>query len=349
VSGALRIRDPGLRSTLQDRGRTGWQRFGVPVSGALDQTALAAANLVAGNPSGMAAIELSPPGLAVEIEADAVRLTCAGRGATLLIERGGTADRIATLTSVTAVRGDRVRVVGLATAVGYLAVTGGFAVVPVLGSLSTYARAGQGSFGGLGGLGGRPLAAGDRLPLVLAAPPPGPESRGPPLDLGPSERLRVMPAADGGPFPADAIAAFLAASYSVSAAADRMGLRLDGESIRSRDADGALSVGIAPGAIQIPGDGRPILLLADRQTTGGYPSIAHVIAADLAAAGRLRPGDRVRFEAVDRAAAAAARRALAERLAAFASGIVRDGDRDAMEAALRNAPNLVSGVVSADE
>lgn len=315
----LRIIDPGFRTTVQDLGRTGWQRFGVPVSGALDATALRAANLMVGNAPDMAALEIALTGPVFEVAADGVRIAVAGSGMAIEVAgRGMVAAQhtVPPFCTATLARGERVRVAASReAAVGYLAVAGGFAVPMVLGSRATTMRA------WLGGFGGRALSAGDLLPLARGLPPDGEEQVGPSLDLARPDRLRVMVDAEGRDFSAAALAAFLNGTYTVTAAADRMGLRLAGPQVPPLRPGEALSEGLAPGAIQIPGDGQPILLLADRQTTGGYPRVAHVIAADLAAAGRLRPGDVVRFVAVDVAAAAAARRARAAELARFVAGI----------------------------
>lgn len=349
MSPALLVREPGLRTTIQDFGRPGFQRFGVPVSGALDPMALEAANLVAGNPPGAAALEVAVTGPLVEVAAESVRIAVAGPD--LRIEVAGRAP-VPALVSTTLARGERARIVASRDcAVGYVAIAGGIDVAPVLGSRSTALRA------RLGGFEGRMLAAGDRLPLVLERAPGGPERRAPSgaagrLDLRRPDVLRVMLAEAGGDFSAEALAGLVASAYRVAAAADRMGLRLDGPAVTAlRRAEG-LSVGIAPGAIQIPGDGAPILLLADRQTTGGYPAAAHVVAADLAAAGRLRPGDPIRFVAVGTGEAATLRAARRTALTGFAAGIAAvpaKGIAAAVDVDLLAATNLVSGVTRGDD
>lgn len=337
----LRTLDPGFRTTLQDLGRPGHQRFGVPVSGALDPEALRAANLVAGNAPDTAALEIALTGPEFVVEADAVRVAAAGGD--IRLDVAGRAP-LPALCSATLTRGERLRVIApREAAVGYLAVTGGFDVPPLLGSRATTLRA------GFGGFDGRALAAGMRLPIVLGQGGGGTERIGRGLDLTRQRSLRVLAGPVGRDVSAAAMAAFFGGSYAVTAAADRMGLRLAGPAVAPLRPGEGLSEGLAPGAIQIPGDGQPILLLADRQTTGGYPRIAHVIAADLGAAGRLRPGDSVRFEAVDLAQAAQARRERAAALARFAASIAAvDAATGIDEAALAEV-NLVSGVVSVDD
>lgn len=336
----LLIHEPGLRTLVQDMGRRGYQGLGVPVSGALDRTALAAANLVAGNPLSAAALEIAGTGPLIEIAAEGARLAVAGEGMRIeVMGEGG----VAALTTVTLGRGARARIVAPRdSAVGYLAVAGGLAVPELLGSRATYARA------MLGGFRGRALRAGDRLPLGSATPPEGAELTGGPLDLGRPAHLRVMAGSGHSDFEPGALDIFLSGTYQVTQAADRMGLRLSGPVIATRGSGARPSEGLADGAIQVPGDGQPILLLADRQTTGGYPCIAHVISADLPAAGRLRAGDTVSFAAVDTAAARAARQALEAALAAFGASLTPRGDA-AIDAVALASANLVSGVVSGDE
>lgn len=339
----LEVIDPGFRTTVQDLGRRGYQRFGVPVSGALDGVALRAANVVAGNAPDTAALEIALNGPVFMVAADGVRVAAAGGD--IALEIAGRAP-VPGLRTITLARGDRLRVVAPRdTAVGYLAVTGGLAVPAVLGSRATTIRA------GIGGFEGRALMRGDRLPLAQPSPPSGPEHAGPvpALDLAKPERLRVLLCEPDLDLAQAAQAAFLSGSYAVTTAADRMGLRLSGPLVRPLRPGEGLSAGLAPGAIQIPGDGQPILLLADRQTTGGYPRIAHVIAADLAAAGRLRPGDVIRFEAVDLVVAAAARRAQAAQLSSFAMSIAAVDPAGAIDIAALAGANLVSGVVSGEE
>lgn len=339
----VEVVDPGFRTTLQDLGRRGYQRFGVPVSGALDAVAMRAANLVVGNAPDTAVLEIALVGPVFIVAADGVRVAAAGGDIGLEIDGRGTVPGLCTATLS---RGERLRVVAPRdTAVGYLAIAGGLAVPRVLGSLSTTLRA------GLGGFDGRALRQGDRLPLVLAAPPGGPERAGSAvtLDLARPQRLRVLMGEPGVEFAAEAEALFLSGSYVVTQAADRMGLRLSGPRLEPQRPGEGLSEGPAPGAIQVPGDGQPILLLADRQTTGGYPRIAHVIAADLDAAGRLRPGDVIGFEAVDLAQAAQARRDRAAALSRFAATIAVADPSGAIDIAVLAGSNLVSGVVSGDE
>ena len=177
------------------------------------------------------------------------------------------------------------------------AVAGGFALPPFMGSLSTYARA------GVGGFQGRKLALGDVLPLAREQAPPGNERKlGQPFDYG-SGPIRIVWGPQDDHFSERGRRTFTGSDYRVSKEADRMGIRFEGPTIEhavSVDKGGAdiISDGIGPGAIQVPGAGLPIVLLADRQTVGGYPKIATVASVDLPRLGRLLPGQTVRFAAV---------------------------------------------------
>jgi biotin-dependent carboxylase-like uncharacterized protein len=241
-------------------------------------------------------------------------------------------------------KGNALRIGALAgSVVGYLAVEGGFDAAPVLGSQSTYARA------GLGGFEGRALRAGDLLPLRQPRAEEREERSLPSLDLAPPKRFRVVVGPQDDYFTDRGKGALLESTFTVSAASDRMGMRLEGPRLEHGNGYNIVSDGIAPGSIQVPGNGLPIVLLADRQTTGGYPKIATVIAADLPAVGRLAPGARVTFEAVSIGAAEAEHRRLASRLAALPRQVVAVRGTSAVDAAVLLGSNLVSGVVNAHD
>jgi biotin-dependent carboxylase-like uncharacterized protein len=340
---ALRVIQPGLHTTVQDLGRIGSQHLGIPVSGALDPVALRVANIVAGNPQPTAGLEIAVTGPVLEVVADSMRIAVAGEGAHLIIEAadGSPPRRVPALQSAYLRRGDRLRVVAATeSAVAYLAIEGGLAIASFLGSLSTYTR------GGFGGLDGRALKAGDDLPLLAPAAESRPEMHLTDVDLAPPATIRVVLGPQDDHFSPTTIDAFLGGAYTVSRDADRMGLRLEGPLLDHVKGYNIVSDGIAPGSIQVPGSRQPIVLLADRQTTGGYPKIATIVSADLAATGRLIPGATVRFVAVSLAEAYAARRAIEATMAALAgrlSAVRPDGpDPDRLYDS-----NLISGVIDA--
>jgi biotin-dependent carboxylase-like uncharacterized protein len=211
-----------------------------------------------------------------------------------------------------------------------------------MGSQSTLTR------GGIGGFEGRALQAGDILPLRQAAAPEREEVMLPPLDLRPPARVRVVLGPQDDHFTQAGLATLLGSPYTISRASDRMGMRLEGPTLEhSAKGYNIVSDGIAPGSIQVPGNGLPIVLLADRQTTGGYPKVATVVSADLPALGRMTPGARIAFAAIDIEAAEAAARALAREIADLPSRMVAIARRHAIDVDKLLAENLISGAVDA--
>ncbi|MFH8386009.1 biotin-dependent carboxyltransferase family protein [Kitasatospora sp. NPDC018058] len=280
--GELQVVRPGPLTTVQDLGRRGVAHLGVPRAGALDEPALRAANRLVGNEPGAAGLETTLGGVALR----AVRpVLVAVTGAPSPVTVDG---RAAAWGAPVAVPSGAVVEVGAATAGvrGYLAVAGGIDVPPVLGSRSADL---------LSGLGPAPLAEGDRLPV--GAPPPYRDRADlVPLPAPPAElvlRLRLGPRADW--FAPSALARLARDGYRVSPASNRIGLRTEGPAV-ARTREGELpSEGMVLGAVQIPPDGQPVVFLADHPTTGGYPVVGVVPAADLSAAAQARPGTPVRF------------------------------------------------------
>ncbi len=312
------VLDGGLQTVFQDAGRRGLLAVGVPHSGALDILSWRLANRLVHNEEGDVALELRSPGPVLRLDAPAARIALTGSSAGLSIERGGEVQEWPSWRAIDLEAGDIVRIVPFAdTAVAYLAVRGGFAVPDVLGSRATFLR------GGFGGIHGRALQAGDDLSLVNIVRPDVPclVLLTPPQFMA-SPILRVIEGPQADHFTDAARATFLAAPFTVTRDLDRMGIRLDGPVLEhSRGAD-IVSDATVPGAIQVPGSGHPILLLNDCQTTGGYPKIATVISADLAAAGRLVPGAQIRFRKVSLEEADTARADAAKAWQALSAMIV---------------------------
>ena len=335
MADALLILDGGLLSTLQDAGRFGYARFGISASGAMDRDALDVANALVGNPAGTAAVECTLNGPTLTVEAERCRLAFAGAEARITLNGAP----VPTHRAFDAGRGDRVAVGPMATGLrGYLAAAGGFAVAPVLGSVSTHTRS------NLGGVAGRALRAGDRLPLAAA------HADGPCLDLPPGHRaarqgpVRVLLGPQDDAFTAEGIATFLGSTYTVSELTDRMGCQLTGPPVAHRDGFNIVSDGIVNGSIQVPGHGRPIVLLADRQTTGGYPKIATVIGPDLPLLAQARPGTALRFAAVSAEAAETIARDHASWRAARLAALAPVAGPSALTAEHLLGHNLISGV-----
>jgi biotin-dependent carboxylase-like uncharacterized protein len=342
---ALHILAPGLLTTVQDLGRVGHRHLGVPVSGALDPVSLRAANALVGNPSGVGALEVAYLGPTFAVDAEDVRISFVGARTAIEIlphARAKSGRRIGTMRSICLRRGEAVRIGSLSGgAVLYVAVEGGFDIDPVLGSVSTYIR------GGFGGWQGRALVAGDRLPLRQMRATERDECELHGLDLDLPARVRVILGPQDDYFSPREISAFFANQYTICAGSDRMGMRLDGPPIEHARGYNITSDGIAVGSIQVPGNGQPIVLLADSQTIGGYTKIATVISADLPALGRLPIGSKIAFEQVSIETAQALRRKLLAEIESIHHRIapITAPGADVAPLLLRN--NLISGVVDA--
>lgn len=334
---ALRIIQAGPSTTLQDSGRHCYLRFGITAAGPMDPLAHATANLAVGNAPGTTAIEVTLGG--IEVTAEGQPLTIAVAGGDFAISLDGralpSANVLATLEpgAVLKIRA------GQSGAWCYLAIAGRFDVPEVLGSHATHTRT------GFGGIDGRALRAGDRLGLEPSRPAAVPLGMfaAPWLDRPPAT-IRVVLGPQDDYFAADQIAAFRDGPWRVSTKADRMAFFIDGPTLTHLGGYNIVSDGIAMGAIQVPGNGRPIILMADRQSTGGYPKIATVIGPDLGRLAQTRAGAEFRFEIVSVEQAVAARRAEA---AALASGIVVEPLlRTNLSSEFLLGLNLIDGVVA---
>jgi biotin-dependent carboxylase-like uncharacterized protein len=343
MSAGLKVLAPGLHTTVQDLGRPGCQAIGVPVSGALDGSSLRLANALVGNPPGTPVLEVLMSGPTFEVAADTVRVALAGVGASLAI--GAEKARVGAGRSATLPRGEVIEiVVGRQSACCYLAVEGGITVPLVLGSASTYVRA------AIGGLDGRALRMGDFVLLAMARASERAELRlSSPIAATGDQPIRAVLGPQQEYFTEEAVAAFLEAEFRISQSADRMGMRLDGPSLQHRLGWNIISDAITTGAIQVPGSGQPILLLADHQTTGGYPKIATVISADLPVVGRRRPGDALRFAAVAVDMAEQLCRDEERRLAELVAALEPVPANRRIDLSSLYSSNLIGGVVSAVE
>lgn len=310
----LEVIEGGLLTTVQDLGRYGYERFGVPVCGAMDPFALQAANALVGNSLGEAALEITLLGPTLRAtEGCLVALAGADLGPAL------DGEPVPTWHSFWLPEGATLQFTGRQSGCrAYLAVAGGFDLPCLLGSRSTFLR------GGWGGFQGRALRPGDVLPL---RPPRGGqqslfgrrlrEDMRPPYEDEVVVRVVLGPQDDA--FTAEGIDAFLGSEFAVGPNSDRMGYRLSGPRIAHRAGADIVSDGIALGAVQVPGDGQPIVMMADRQTTGGYTKIATVISADIPLLAQCVPGaGRVRFVQAGLEEAVAALREQAAALAAVA-------------------------------
>ena len=312
----IEVLAPGALSCVQDLGRDGWRHLGVGRGGALDPRCAILANALVGNRADAAVLELTLHGPTLRLHAPA---RVALLGATCQMRFDGQplpAARPLDLPAGTLAIG------GMRAGVrAWLAVAGGFTVEAALGSRATDLR------GGFGGLHGRALRAGDRLPLgpqralALDAPRPSGWWIDPDFGLDPHAPIRYRPTESAAL--AEAAARFGDSGWRVDPASDRQGLRLGGDALEGVVAAASgVSEPVAPGTIQLPADGRPIVLLADAQTVGGYPRLGHVIAADLPRLAQAQPNTKLYFRACDENEARAARAAAAAELARLRWAIV---------------------------
>jgi biotin-dependent carboxylase-like uncharacterized protein len=329
----LVITSIGPASSVQDGGRYGGQRYGLTPSGAMDRFALAAANVLAGNPPAAAAIEIGPFGATFTARDGAVRVALSGTPRNADI--AGRA--VAFDTSMTLADGETLTL-GFARggSFSYLAIEGVIQGEPMFGSLAVNARA------GLGSPYPRPLQAGDELQVAAAS--------------GAAERRIDLPAMVDGPIRVvmgpqhdefgDAKQLFLDSEWKISATSDRMGYRLEGPVIKHLHGHNIVSDGTVHGSIQVPGNGQPIVLMPDRGTSGGYPKIATVLTADFGRFAQIPAGRGFRFKAVSMAEAQAEFRKFAGLLRTLPDRLRALESFDLNIEALQNA-NVAGAAVSA--
>ncbi len=289
----------GFLASVQDLGRVGHRQSGVSTAGALDRHALRIANLLVGNDASAAGLEMTLGKLRLRFTDDRLIAWCGGAFEVKAAEASLSQGRVAVLRE-----GDELILTAPERgARAWLAISGGIDVPVVLGTRATDLR------GGFGGLEGRTLRDGDVLNLGSLLPQAariasrlgsaGIATWAAPNEWANTVRvhgfLRVMRGAEWRRFEPAAHGSFLRETFAVTAASDRMGVRMEGSPLRLLHSAEMLSEAVAAGTIQVPPIGQPILLLGDCQTIGGYPKIAHVITVDLPAAAQLRPGDEVRF------------------------------------------------------
>ena len=289
---AIEVIDGGLFTTVQDLGRYGYQRYGLPVSGAMDLFALRVANLLVGNPPSAAALEMTLLGPRLRFLTETV-IAIAGADLDPRLNDESVPAWCPIAVPEGAVLASSHARDGLRA---YLAISGGIDVPIVLGSRSTFATA------GLGGFQGRSIRRGDHIAIG------GDDRAGrgarrtfPPEQVpryGHDHTIRVILGPQDEAFTAEGISTFLSATYTMSSKSDRIGCRLTGPRVAHKAGPDIISDGTPFGAVQIAGDGLPIVLAADRGVTGGYTKVATVISVDLPRLAQAGPGDRVSFRAV---------------------------------------------------
>jgi antagonist of KipI len=287
----------GFLTSVQDLGRTGYRQFGVSLAGALDVFALRVANLLAGNDESAAGLEITFGGLQLQFADERIVAWCGGDFDVQIESRSLPAGHATRLQACEELKFGRSQI-GCRS---WLAISGGVDVPIVLGSRSTDLRANFGGFGGralrdgdvlqLGARPGSPIPATERVSSWSASKPWSQTAVSTPV-------LRFVRGAAWDLFNDVTIQRFTSEAFAVSTDSDRMGVRLNGPELRRDNAIDLISEAVAPGTIQVPSSGKPILLLGDCQTIGGYPKIAHVVTVDLGIAAQLRAGDHVRFSEV---------------------------------------------------
>jgi biotin-dependent carboxylase-like uncharacterized protein len=337
---SLKVINPGMHATIQDTGRHGYQRFGISESGAMDRFALGLANRLVGNAPGLAAVEMTLIGGSYTCQAESCRLAVAGFDAPMALDDAP----VPPYAALTLRRGSTLKIGRARTgARGYLAVAGGLAVEPMLGSCSTHVRS------GLGGLNGSPLRAGDEIPLVCAD-----AQEGAALALARRDwpnydgAIRIVFGPQADYFDTNAKVALLTSTYTLDAHCDRMAYNLLGPKIPHVGDYNIVSDAITNGSIQIAGTQLPTILLADRQTTGGYPKIATVASADLPRIAQLRAGDTLNFESLEVDAAEALARRASGALNRVMARTVPSAYCVGLSSERLLSTNLISGIVADD-
>lgn len=290
---AFEVLEPGILTTVQDSGRYGFSQFGVPPSGVLDNFSFRVGNLLVGNREEEACLETTIMGLKLKALSEVVIAITGGDLSPTL--NGESLDMWRTHLLV---EGDIITFKKVRSGCrAYLALSGGFAIPKIMGSRSTYLS------GRLGGLEGRALKKGDILYRFDRPSPLNKLGFRFPRDsiplYGKDLLLRVIPGPQGHHFTEKGFQTFRSSSYQVTPQCDRMGVRLEGPKIERRPdvEESIISEGLISGAVQVPGDGKPIIILTEL-VTGGYTKIATVISTDLPKVAQLKPGDRVNFEPI---------------------------------------------------
>ncbi|KAA8995772.1 biotin-dependent carboxyltransferase family protein [Affinibrenneria salicis] len=288
----IQVIKPGLCTTIHDQGRYGYQHLGVPVSGPMDEVSHTLANLLVGNPRDCSTLEVTLLGPELLFQSRCL-MAIAGADLSATLDGAAIKPGVAMRVEAGGILRFGQRISG---ARAYIAVHGGYLIPPVLGSRSTYCH------GRFGGIAGRPLQAGDQIAIpssfrnVLPRLPP-PQSLM--VDRFPAAPIRVIAGREWRYFSEEARQALTENDYQISSESERMGYRLIGDALSLREPLELLSEAVTFGTIQVPPSGQPILLMADRQTTGGYPKIAHVISVDLPLLAQRLPGETIHFALCD--------------------------------------------------
>lgn len=333
MSGRLEVVACGAGTTLQDFGRYGFRRYGVALAGAMDRSALARANLLVGNRPDACGIEFSLVGGRFRVVEGPIAVAVGDARAKLSID----GQIVQAFTSALAGAGQIIEIAPLSHGIyAYLAVSGGIDVPQEMDSRSMHRRS---------GIGGASLREGSILPSMPTSAPRAMRASVSADLAGVANVIRIMRGPQDDLFPDGAFERLLREPYTVDSKSDRMGCRLNGPTLITEPIGSIVSDGVVPGSIQVPGEGLPIVLMRDCQTTGGYPKIATVISADLDLMAQVRPGTAIRFAEVTLEEAVAALRLATQQLTRFHESL-RPAEQ-APDTELLLSVNLIGGVVDA--
>ena len=344
VSATFEITNPGIAVSIQDFGRIGYRNIGVPLSGALDIYLLSAANTLVNNPLDSAGFEIRWSGPTLKAENKPIRVALAGDITAWLTDPQGTRTQVDSFQSVLVPPGQSLVIDSVKSGVAYAAVSGGILVPKQLKSRSSYPKA------RIGGHHGLALSSGDILSCQEAAAEIPTELKATKKWLNDSGDVRVILGPQEDHFAPESIDHFFSQPWTISRQTDRMGMRLEGPPIAHNE-QGAdiISDGVISGAIQVPANGQPIILLADCQTSGGYPKIATVISADLSKLVHKKPGDTLRFQKVNHQEAKEALNKKTELFETWKQSIQAFLPPGSIDVDALYNSNLVSGVLSGSE
>lgn len=347
MTGYLEIQSSGFQSTIQDKGRWGFQEFGVPICGSAVPHWMELGNSLVGNNADAAGIEFRVLGPTIKAVDAPVKLAICGDVTAEVIsksESGTHSRKISGWRSFTLNPDDELKVGNLENSVaGFLAISGGVLVEPVMGSVSTYVRS------EIGGLSGHILKAGDKVPIsqegIKLSEAADRVQPSPPTSQ--TEPIRVVLGPQDEYFAPETIEMFFSQKFTVSKASDRMGARLEGPVLTHKEDKGSeiISDGVVPGAIQVPGNGQPIVLLNDGQTVGGYPKIATVISTDLHRIANALPGTVLMFQGVSAKEACLIARNAQDVLERMKKSIVAASANGFVNIKALYETNLIGGVV----
>ncbi len=287
--GKLKIINSGMLTSIQDFGRYGYQKFGMPISGAMDTHSMQLANWLVGNDRNEACFEITYLGPEIEFLTDT---TIAISGA--MMHATVNDEPVRMNATIQIFEGDRLIMGAVKKGMrAYLSIAGGISVTEVMGSKSTYLR------GKIGGFKGRKIENGDEIEIGKNAELPYKEVPGQLLFIYPSvQTIRIIRGTEIDRFTEKGLKTFLNSKYTVSNENDRMGYRLSGPAIEHKNGADIISSGIVNGSIQVPGHGEPIIMMADHQTVGGYTKIANVITVDLPILAQMKAGDKIKFKEI---------------------------------------------------